>query len=101
MVRTIAGGALALAMALAACTSGGGASDDDASCEGAKCDELDDAGTPDGDGDGAAGGCAEETGVMPDMWIRGGPDCGEEPEVQVHRYGASMFILRQSLCTSF
>lgn len=38
---------------------------------------------------------------MPEAWIRGGPDCGAEPDVQVHRYGASTFVLRQSLCTSF
>lgn len=94
-MRTIAG----VALALAACTSGGGSSDDDG-CEGAKCDSLADARPVDGDG-GTVAGCAEETGALPDAWIRGGPDCGEEPEVQVHRYGASTFILRQSLCTSF
>lgn len=94
-MRTIAG----VALALAACTSGGAGGDGDGSCDGAKCDGLADARPVD---DGAvAAGCADEVGAMPDAWIRGGPDCGEEPEVQVHRYGASTFILRQSLCTSF
>lgn len=45
--------------------------------------------------------CADEAGVFPDEWIRGGPDCGNEPEIQVHRYSEGVFILRQSLCTSF
>src|SRR3990170_1116751 len=45
--------------------------------------------------------CADEAGVFPAEWIRGGPDCGNEPEIQVHRYSEGVFLLRQSLCTSF
>src|SRR5690348_8541170 len=45
--------------------------------------------------------CADEPGAFPDQWIRGGPDCGDEPDLQVHRYSDGVFILRQSLCTSF
>ena len=86
-----------LAIVVTACTGDNGGGSHDAGCEGARCDGTADA-RPD---DGAAQSCAAEVGSMPEAWIRGGPDCGTEPEVQVHRYGASTFILRQSLCTSF
>src|SRR5687768_977690 len=89
----------AVVASLAACTGGGAPAGGGMECEGAKCDALIDA-SPAG-GDGAPAGCAEEMGSLPAAWIRGGPDCGEEPDIQVHRYGASTFILRQSLCTSF
>jgi glyoxylase-like metal-dependent hydrolase (beta-lactamase superfamily II) len=42
-----------------------------------------------------------EPGAFPERWIRGGPDCGTEPAIQVHAYNRDLFILRQSLCTSF
>ena len=61
-----------VALTLAAC-GGDGAGGGGPDCTGGKCDGLADA-RPD---DGAAIGCAEESGGMPDAWIRGGPDCGE------------------------
>ncbi len=42
-----------------------------------------------------------EPGSFPERWISGGPDCGTEPAIQVHAYNRDLFILRQSLCTSF
>lgn len=44
-------------------------------------------------------GCA--AGSFPDMWINGGPNCPEEPQIQVHQYDEGVYILRQSLCTNF
>jgi len=44
---------------------------------------------------------APEPGSFPERWISGGPDCGTEPALQVHAYNRDLFILRQSLCTSF
>jgi glyoxylase-like metal-dependent hydrolase (beta-lactamase superfamily II) len=40
-------------------------------------------------------------GSFPERWISGGPDCDTEPAIQVHAYNCDLFILRQSLCTSF
>jgi glyoxylase-like metal-dependent hydrolase (beta-lactamase superfamily II) len=40
-------------------------------------------------------------GTLAAHWISGGPDCGSEPEIQVHAYNPDFLILRQSLCTSF
>lgn len=42
-----------------------------------------------------------EPGTFPEHWISGGPDCGEEPPIQIHAYNRDLFILRQSLCTNF
>lgn len=42
-----------------------------------------------------------EPGTFPERWISGGPDCGEEPAIQIHVYNRDFYILRQSLCTSF
>ncbi|HKX45217.1 MAG TPA: MBL fold metallo-hydrolase, partial [Planctomycetota bacterium] len=44
---------------------------------------------------------APEPGAFPERWIRGGPDCGTEPAIQVWAYNPDFFVLRQSLCTSF
>lgn len=40
-------------------------------------------------------------GGFPDHWISGGPDCGAEPDIQIHQYNEDFYILRQSLCTNF
>lgn len=40
-------------------------------------------------------------GGFPDHWISGGPDCGTEPNIQIHQYNENLYILRQSLCTNF
>ncbi len=40
-------------------------------------------------------------GGFPEMWINGGPNCGEEPVIQIHQYNPDFYILRQSLCTNF
>ncbi len=58
----------------------------------------DDAGSA---GDAAPASCRASTGEFPPAWIRGGPDCGSEVAIQIHRYDRDTFILRQSLCTSF
>ena len=42
-----------------------------------------------------------EPGTFPERWICGVPDCDGEPAIQVHAYNRDLFILRQSLCTSF
>ena len=42
-----------------------------------------------------------EPGTFPERWISGGPDCEGEPAIQIHAYNRDLFILRQSLCTSF
>ena len=42
-----------------------------------------------------------DPGVFPATWINGGPNCGFEPDVQVHAYNQDFYILRQSLCTNF
>lgn len=42
-----------------------------------------------------------EPGTFPERWISGGPDCDEDPALQVHAFNRDLFILRQSLCTSF
>jgi glyoxylase-like metal-dependent hydrolase (beta-lactamase superfamily II) len=39
-------------------------------------------------------------GSFPSEWISGGPDCGIEPDIQVHQLNDDTYILRQSLCTS-
>jgi hydroxyacylglutathione hydrolase len=86
---------------LSLCSLGCSSSDPDAmDCD--RCDESDaDAALPD-----AALPDAEPVdlcttlGSYPDAWISGGPDCGTEPEIQVHRLNDDTYILRQSLCTS-
>ncbi len=50
----------------------------------------------------AAWGPAELLGgVFPAAWIRGGPDCRSEPDIQEHFYNSDTYILRQSLCTNY
>ncbi|HKX46541.1 MAG TPA: MBL fold metallo-hydrolase, partial [Planctomycetota bacterium] len=39
-------------------------------------------------------------GGFPHDWIHGG-NCGSLPSIQVHRYNADTYILRQSKCTNF
>src|SRR5262245_32297426 len=41
------------------------------------------------------------SGTMPATWIYGGPNCGTEPQIQVHQFNENTYILRQSLCTNF
>ncbi|HTE54416.1 MAG TPA: MBL fold metallo-hydrolase [Kofleriaceae bacterium] len=53
------------------------------------------------DRDAATASCRSAADTFPPAWIRGGPDCGAEEEIQVHRLDQDTFILRQSLCTSF
>lgn len=42
-----------------------------------------------------------QDGVFPEHWISGGPDCGREPELQVHAFNDDLYILRQSLCSHY
>ena len=49
----------------------------------------------------AWGATGFEAGIFPGMWISGGPACGSEPAIQVHKYNDDTYILRQSLCTNF
>lgn len=42
-----------------------------------------------------------QTGAFPAQWIFGGPNCGIDPQIQVHQYNENTYILRQSLCTNF
>lgn len=72
----------------------------DAEAPGGSCADTDPPGESD-TGEAPDPICADEAGVFPAVWIRGGPDCGSEPEIQVHRYSENVFVLRQSLCTSF
>ncbi|HUD98691.1 MAG TPA: MBL fold metallo-hydrolase [Bryobacteraceae bacterium] len=44
---------------------------------------------------------AIETGVLPAVWITGGPNCLEVPDWQVHEYNANFYILRESGCTNY
>lgn len=67
-----------------------GSSDGDVRFDGAP-------GTPDA----TPGAFCDALGSMPSKWISGGPDCGTEPDIQVHQLNADTYILRQSLCTSF
>ena len=41
-----------------------------------------------------------QAGTLPAHWING-TDCSTEVPVQIHAYSYDLFILRQSLCTSF
>jgi hydroxyacylglutathione hydrolase len=41
------------------------------------------------------------SGTFPAMWISGAPNCGSEPQIQMHQYNENTFILRQSMCTNF
>ncbi len=55
-----------------------------------------------GSGDAAPSSAVEpEPGTFPERWISGGPDGDGEPAIQVHAYDRDLFILRQSLRTSF
>lgn len=47
------------------------------------------------------GDVAVETGVFPVTWIWGAPNCGVDPQIQVHQYNENTYILRQSICTNF
>jgi glyoxylase-like metal-dependent hydrolase (beta-lactamase superfamily II) len=51
--------------------------------------------------DAMASACPPAAEVFPDAWPQGGPACGSEPALSVHRYDDDTFIIRQSLCTSF
>jgi glyoxylase-like metal-dependent hydrolase (beta-lactamase superfamily II) len=42
-----------------------------------------------------------ERGVLPRVWMTGGPKCMEIPEWQVHEYNPNFYILRQSGCTDY
>ncbi|MFO0826537.1 MAG: MBL fold metallo-hydrolase [Phycisphaerales bacterium] len=42
-----------------------------------------------------------QPGAFPAEWIWGNPNCGADPQIQVHQYNENTFILRQSLCTNF
>jgi glyoxylase-like metal-dependent hydrolase (beta-lactamase superfamily II) len=42
-----------------------------------------------------------ETGVLPQTWITGGPNCLEIPAWQIHEYNPSFYILRESGCTNY
>jgi hydroxyacylglutathione hydrolase len=37
-------------------------------------------------------------GVLPNHWIKGGPDCSKIPSFQVHPYNSDFYILRESGC---
>ncbi len=50
---------------------------------------------------GAWGPTGISGGTFPALWINGGPNCGTEPQIQVHQYNQNTYILRQSLCTNF
>ena len=41
------------------------------------------------------------SGVLPKVWLLGGPKCIEIPEFQVHEYNEDLYILRQSGCSNF
>jgi glyoxylase-like metal-dependent hydrolase (beta-lactamase superfamily II) len=73
----------------------------DASCSGAKCDQLADADAPTADAEPASPCDGAGPGEFPQAWINGGVACGSEPSIQVHQFNDDTFILRQSLCTSF
>lgn len=110
MLRLLAGCTSALSLALfsqMACSGGGNGDGSGAGtdCDSARCDELADAQVGDTD---AAPGTPDATpaefcdalGNYPTDWISGGPDCGIEPDIQVHQLNDDTYILRQSLCTS-
>jgi hydroxyacylglutathione hydrolase len=42
-----------------------------------------------------------DAGVFPAQWIWGAPNCGTDPQIQIHQYNENTFILRQSICTNF
>jgi glyoxylase-like metal-dependent hydrolase (beta-lactamase superfamily II) len=44
---------------------------------------------------------AIETGVLPAVWITGGPNCLEVPDWQIHEYNPTFYILRESGCTNY
>jgi hydroxyacylglutathione hydrolase len=49
----------------------------------------------------AGADCSQgESGQFPDKWIDG-VNCAHEPQIQVHAYNDSLYILRQSLCSNF
>lgn len=87
----------------AACTNGddGKAKVD---CDATNCDILVDAQDSDDGGvlgpDAAPLAICAQLGNFPSTWISGGPDCGVEPDIQVHQLNDDTYILRQSLCTS-
>lgn len=82
---------IALAFGCGSESQGGG------ECAGEKCDDLGSADASQDTGD-AGAACVNN---FPAAWSRGGPDCGTEPDIQIHRFDRDTFILRQSLCTSF
>jgi len=42
-----------------------------------------------------------ETGVLPERWTAGDPDCANAPPFLIHEYNDTFIILRQSGCTHF
>ena len=40
-------------------------------------------------------------GILPKIWLLGGPKCVEIPEFQVHEYNEDFYILRQSGCSNY
>ena len=92
-----------LGVALAACSGAPASPVDDVAGSAAKADEADtDATDATGsDTDVPQLECPAAQDVFPAQWPQGGPACGEEPALTVHRYNDDTFIIRQSLCTSF
>lgn len=92
---------LAFGLVLMACS---GRSSDAEQCDG-KCDTFIDASTAIADAnrnqvDASPAAFCDPFGTFPSKWISGGPDCGSEADIQVHKFNSDTFILRQSLCTS-
>tara|TARA_R110002096_G_scaffold408075_1_gene606986 strand:+ start:99483 stop:100553 length:1071 start_codon:yes stop_codon:yes gene_type:complete len=96
--------ALCSVLGASACTSGDDGNAN--SCDpGNECDEQSDAQQSDDGGvldsaDAAQNAICDTLGDFPIAWISGGPDCGVEPDIQVHKLNDDTYILRQSLCTS-
>jgi hydroxyacylglutathione hydrolase len=68
-------------------------------------------GDPPGDGQGSGGGgdgpggapAGLEPGSLQVSWMHGSPDCAQstDPELQVHAYNATTYIIRQNKCRTF
>src|SRR5689334_102935 len=57
-----------------------------------------------GGGDGSGGGSAGlEPGSLAVSWMHGSPSCAQntDPELQVHAYNATTYIIRQNKCRTF
>jgi len=93
-MNRLAAGLGVLAILAAGCSAQSAGAPD---CSAGQCDETEDGGPGD---ETEAQFCKRVGGKFPKSWIKGGPDCGTEPAIQVHAYDEDTFILRQSLCTS-